>query len=415
MDTRTQMLDLLKSRQRTMSLPQPFYNDPELYKLDLEHLFYTQWIFAGPSSEIPKAGNYFTFNVGDNPILIVRGRDSTINAFYNVCRHRSSKVCTKEKGNTAKLVCPYHQWTYDLDGKLVFFGDMDADFDPARYPLKRLHCETVGGLIYVSLASGEAPNIESFRRDVEQYMLPHDLANTKVAASSSIVEKGNWKLVIENNRECYHCAGNHPELLNTLAEADNTYDPRIKPEYVEKLARKSKEWDALGLPHSSLNDEGKRYRAVRLPFEHGVSMTMDGKPGCAKLMGSITDPDLGSLRLLSLPNNWNHLQGDHTLCFRVLPISAQESLVTTWWLVHKDAKEGTDYEVDRLTKVWTATNDQDRTLVEQTQLGVNSTVYEPGPYSQRAEFGVQDFIDWYTTEMQSQLTDGPGRLHAVAQ
>ena len=147
---------------------------------------------------------------------------------------------------------------------------------------------------------------------------------------------------------------------------------------------------------------------------HGESMTMDGKPACKKLLGTLTDSDLGSVRLLNLPNSWNHLQGDHCIAFRVLPLSPQATLVTTKWLVHKDAVEGVDYDVERLSKVWLATNEQDRALAEHNQLGINSKAYEPGPYSQTIEFGVQSFIDWYTGEMQRQLEGNAGRQQAAA-
>jgi Rieske 2Fe-2S family protein len=133
-------------------------------------------------------------------------------------------------------------------------------------------------------------------------------------------------------------------------------------------------------------------------------MTMDGGRAVKSLMGHLQDADLGSVRLLSLPNSWNHLQADHTLAFRVLPLGPQETMVTTWWLVNKDAQEGVDYDLDRLIKVWSATNEQDRMLAENNQAGINNKAYEPGPYSPTIEFGVQNFIDWYSGEMMAGLT-----------
>ena len=414
MTIRQQMLDLLQSRPRDYSLAQPFYNDGGFFRLDMDLIWYTQWLFAGMSCEIPKAGNYFTMSVGETSLVIVRGRDNAIRAFYNTCRHRGSRVCTKDKGNAAKLVCPYHQWTYDLDGRLVFAGNMDDGFDPKQFSLKAVHCETVAGYIFVNLSEGNPPDFQQFRRNVEPYMLPHDLENARVAFESSIVEKANWKLVIENNRECYHCAGNHPELIRTLAEFDNSNDPRIDPKFKDKLERKGLEWDAQGLPNRSIQSEDKRYRIVRLPFQNGESMTLDGKPACKRLLGNLADTDLGSLRILSLPNSWNHLQGDHAIVFRVLPLGPQETLVTTKWLVHKEAKEGVDYYEEPMTQVWLATNDQDRRLAEDNQQGINSKAYQPGPYSRRIEFGVIDFIDWYSGEIQARLAESDGRLRAVA-
>jgi Rieske 2Fe-2S family protein len=414
MDTRTQMLELLQTRKPNFSLPQPFYIDPGFYQVDVEQIYYTQWLLAGPSCQIPKPGNYFTFNVASTSVLVVRGKDKEIRAFFNTCRHRGSRICTKEKGTAARLLCPYHQWTYELDGKLIFAGNMGDDFDTSEFPLKPVHCETVEGMVFVNLSPGKPPAIEPFVRDVSAYMAPHALAHCKVAHQSDSVESGNWKLVMENNRECYHCNGNHPELLRTLSEYDAADDPRINPEFAAKLTNMGERWDALELPNRPVNDPHKRYRAVRLPFEHGLSMTIDGQVGCKRLMGSITDPDLGSLRLLNLPNSWNHLQGDHAVIFRILPIGPQETLLTTWWLVHEDAREGEDYDIEHLTRVWNATNDQDRRVVEENQRGINSMAYEPGPYSPAIEMGVQSFIDWYTTEMKDQLGDSGSRLKVAA-
>jgi phenylpropionate dioxygenase-like ring-hydroxylating dioxygenase large terminal subunit len=129
--------------------------------------------------------------------VVVRGNDGQVRALYNTCRHRGSKVCVGEQGKAAKLVCPYHQWTYDLDGKLLFARDMGSDFDASRFPLKAAHCRSVGGFVFVCLAD-EAPDFDAFVRAVEPYMAPHALNNAKVAHVSSIVERANWKLVLEN-------------------------------------------------------------------------------------------------------------------------------------------------------------------------------------------------------------------------
>ncbi len=399
MDTRLRLSKLLATRKPTYSLPQPFYNDPGFHALDMELIWNRCWLFAGPECLAPLTGSWFTMAVGDDSLVIVRGRDGQLRAFYNTCRHRGSQICQGETGRAGRLVCPYHQWTYDLEGQLVFAREMGTDFDTAQFPLKQAHCRTVGGYVYVCLAR-EAPDFEDFAQMVEPYMEPHALRDTKVAHSVTLVEQANWKLVIENNRECYHCVGSHPELLRTLSEYDSTDDPRMPPSFAERILAKATEWDAQGLPHLSRNAPDKRFRVVRLPLAKGESMTMDGQPAVKRLMGGLTDKDLGSVRMLNLPNTWNHLQADHSIAFRVLPLGPQQTAVTTWWLVHKDAQEGVDYDVENLTKVWAATNDQDRELAETNQRGINSKAYEPGPYSPKIEFGVQNFIDWYTQELQ---------------
>ncbi|WP_355659827.1 aromatic ring-hydroxylating oxygenase subunit alpha [Halomonas salifodinae] len=387
--------EMLRTRQRNFSLPQPFYNDERVFALDMQEIFGKEWLFAGMTSEIPAKGNFMTVEIGDNPVILVRGNDGQVHGFHNVCRHRGSRLCVKEKGKVAKLVCPYHQWTYELDGRLLFAGsDMGENFDLNQYGLKPVQVKTGGGFIFVSLAD-EPPAIDDFLATLNHYLEPYDMENTKVAVESSIVEQANWKLVIENNRECYHCNGSHPELLNSLQEFDDTDDPRATPAYKALVAQKQADWDALQVPWQ-LKRFGKRNRLTRTPLLDGaVSMTMDGKPACKKLMGRIQSADLGSLRILHLPNSWNHFMGDHAIVFRVLPLGPQQTLVTTKWLVHKDAVEGVDYDPAEMRKVWDATNDQDRRLAEENQRGINSKAYEPGPYSETYEFGVIDFLDWY--------------------
>lgn len=405
--------DMLQARARNFSLPQPFYNDARLFALDMQEIFEKEWLFAGMTCEIPAKGSFMTLDVGSNPIIIVRGNEGQVHAFHNVCRHRGSRLCVKDKGKVAKLVCPYHQWTYELDGRLLFAGsDMGSDFDLASYGLKPVNVKTAGGFIFINL-SENPPAIDDFLVTLEHYLEPYQMDNVKVAVESSIVEQANWKLVIENNRECYHCNGSHPELLNSLQEFDDTEDPRATPAYKSLVARKQADWDNEQVPWQ-LKRFGKRNRLTRTPLLDGiVSMTMDGQPGCKKLMGRLTSPDMGSLRILHLPNSWNHFMGDHSIVFRVLPLGPQQTMVTTKWLVHKDAVEGVDYDPEQLRRVWDATNDQDRRLAEENQRGINSKAYQPGPYSETYEFGVIDFIDWYAERLLTNLGYDAPTLHVA--
>lgn len=397
---RQEMNSLLEERLKDYSLPQALYNDPHMFRIDMEEIFHKEWIFVGISSEIPDKGDYLTVEIGQNPVLIVRNNDGDIQAFHNVCRHRGSKICSKEKGKGANLVCPYHQWTYDTKGTLLYAGtEMGDDFDKSLHGLKEVHCRHAGGFIFICLSKGDAPDNTAFLATLDEYMSPYDMTNTKVAVQSDIIEEANWKLVIENNRECYHCSGSHPELLNTLLEWDDTDDPRASPEFLAQYERQAKEWDAEGIPHR-LVTHGLQNRIVRMPLREGAQvMTMDGSAGCNKLMGRIKNRTLGSMRILHLPNSWNHMQSDHAVVFCVLPISAQKTRVITKWLVHKDAVEGVDYDPKKLRVVWDATNDQDRRLAEDNQRGINSIGYQPGPYSKTFEFGVINFIDWYSDKV----------------
>lgn len=415
MDVRNEMLGHLTGRDPNFSLEQKFYTDPDYYKLDLENIFYRDWLFVGHDCELPKTGSYMTVQVGAYPVVIVRDAQGGIRAFHNSCRHRGSRICSAEKGTAAKLVCPYHQWTYELDGRLLFARQVGPDFKPAEYGLKQVHCETVAGYVYVCLAD-EAPDFKSFRALVEPYLAPHNIKEAKVAFESSIIEKGNWKLVWENNRECYHCAANHPELCRTYPEAPSATGVQGVMEDPE-INQLWKNCASIGLPAEfNMSDDG-RYRITRIPLlRDAVSYTMSGKPAVKKSLSDQVsgNTNIGAMLLFNYPSTWNHLMVDHAISFRVLPISAEETMVTTKWLVHKDAVEGVDYDLDELTHVWIQTNDQDRQIVEENAIGIRSPAYQPGPYSVEHEGGVMQFLEWYTNTITPRLRGDTAKLSRVA-
>ncbi len=397
--------EILKNHPSGYSLPQPFYKDKRYFDIEVEQIFCKEWILVGVSCQLPEKGNFFTLDIGDNPITIIRNQHNKIVAFHNTCRHRGSKICLAKSGKVAKLVCPYHQWTYELSGELLYAGsEMGENFNKGHHGLHSIHCRDVGGFIFISLSETPA-DIDDFFVDLETYLAPCGIHHAKVAAQSQIIEQANWKLVMENNRECYHCAGSHPELVRTILEWDDTRDPRADEAFAQQVAQKQALWDSEGLPHQlKTYGVGARNRLSRVPLVEGTtSMTMDGKAASTKLMGKSKLADLGSLRFLHLPNSWNHAMSDHIICFFVLPISPQQTLLTTLWLVDKDAVEGVDYDVDNLTKVWNATNNQDRKLSEDNQKGINSMAYTPGPYSATYEYGVINFVDWFNATMQQNI------------
>jgi Rieske 2Fe-2S family protein len=415
MDVRNEMLGLLTGRDPNFSLEQKFYTDPDYYKLDLENIFYRDWLFVGHDCELPKTGSYMTVQVGAYPVVIVRDAQGGIRAFHNSCRHRGSRICSAEKGTAAKLVCPYHQWTYELDGRLLFARQVGPDFKPAEYGLKQVHCETVAGYIYICVAD-EAPDFASFRNLVEPYLAPHNIKDAKVAFESSIIEKGNWKLVWENNRECYHCAANHPELCRTYPEAPSATGVQGVMEDPE-INQLWKNCASAGLPAEFKMSEDGRYRITRIPLlRDAVSYTMSGKAAVKKPLSEQVagDTNIGAMLLFNYPVTWNHLMADHAISFRVMPISAEETLVTTKWLVHKDAVEGVDYDLDELTHVWIQTNDQDRQIVEENAVGIRSPAYQPGPYSVEHEGGVMQFLEWYTNTITPRLRGEAAKLSRVA-
>ncbi|TVQ54124.1 MAG: aromatic ring-hydroxylating dioxygenase subunit alpha [Rhodobacteraceae bacterium] len=398
------VLSLLLGRKPDHALPRPFYCDPDVFDADMEHIWARAWLFAIPACELPKSGDYVTYDVGRRSVILVRGADGVIRAFHNTCRHRGSVLCTAKRGRSPKLVCPYHQWTYELDGRLLWARDMGPDFDAARHGLKAVRCRTVAGLVYICLAD-DAPDFEAFAEVAARYLAPHDLVNSKVAHESVTIEKGNWKLVWENNRECYHCSGNHPSLCRTFPEDPRYISADENGDAPAIVAAHAARCEAAGAPSAFRISDAGDWRFVRTPLlGAGESYTLDTKAAVSLPNSSLPFRDGGSLLKFSYPSTWNHFLADHAIVFRVTPIGPMETEVVTKWLVHKDAVEGRDYDLKRLTEVWLATNDEDREVVENNQRGILSPAYEPGPYSPIHEAGLIQFVDWYAQAMTRALS-----------
>ena len=413
MNPQTEMLSELRGRRAGHTLPRNFYTDPAYYQLDLETIWYREWLFAGHDCELSAPGAFFTLLVGEYPILVVRANDGVIRAFHNSCRHRGSRICSAPHGDVSRLRCPYHSWMYDLDGRLLHAREMGADFDKDQHGLKGVHCQSIGGYIWICLAK-QAPDLAAFRARMEPYFAPHRLGEAKVAFESTIVENGNWKLVWENNRECYHCSANHPELCRTFPEAPGVtgVSGASDPVILEHTGR----CEAAGLPSRFDISPDGQHRLARMPLLSGaVSYTMSGKPAVKRpLSEAVTEPNIGALLLFHYPSTWNHILGDHAVSFRVTPLGPKRTEVTTKWLVNRQAVEGVDYAINELTEVWLATNDQDRRIVEENQIGVSSPAFEPGPYSPVHEGGVMQFVDWYAAFVERALGGEAAKLKSVA-
>ncbi|MBB3769578.1 Rieske 2Fe-2S family protein [Angulomicrobium tetraedrale] len=383
---------LINERRPGYSLPQELYNSPDVYAFDLDAIFGQSWILAGFTCEIPQPRGYMALTVGRSPVVITRDREGVYRAFYNSCRHRGAQICAEGTGARGRLTCPYHQWVYDLDGSLVHARHMPETFDPAEHGLRPVHVENVAGALFVCLAE-KPPAFARFRRELEPLLAPHRLEEAKLAFQNTLVEKGNWKLVMENARECYHCGVGHPELCLTfpIEEASGGhFEVEGDPRHAAFAAR----LEAAGLGKGPFI--GPWWQIERFPLNEGhLSLTIDGALACTKLMIAGDEPDVGSLRWAVEPHSFCHSTADTTVYFSAMPTATGETLVTCKWLVHKDAVEGVDYDVEKLTQLWNVTNIQDRDLVENNQRGVNSVGYVPGPYSPTDESYVLLFTDWY--------------------
>ncbi len=407
---------LLERRRPGHSLEAPFYLSEEIFQADLEHIFRRHWIFVAVAPQVPEPGDYLTVDIGSDSVLIVRDDDMQLRAFHNVCRHRGSKLCDEHQGSLGNIVCPYHQWTYDLEGRLIHADHMGETFLREQHHLHKVHLRDLEGLIFICLADEPPADFEEVAARMRPYLAPHRLSDCKVAAQVEILEQGNWKLTMENNRECYHCVGNHPELTISLYE--HGFGAQPGPQNAEGIAQfeqivrdSEARWAAMGLPSARIEELDTRvtgFRTQRLPLDRaGESQTMNTEVACRKLLADFTEKSLGGLSFWTQPNSWHHFMSDHVVSFSVIPLSAGRTLVRTTWCVHKDAVEGVDYTVENLTAVWNATNDQDRRLVEFSQAGVASSAYAPGPYSPFTEGLVEAFCVWYVDRMRAALGSGP--------
>jgi Rieske 2Fe-2S family protein len=407
--------ELIARRAPGNSLEQAFYVSQAVFEADLELIFGRHWIYVGVEPDVPEAGDVMAVDVGATPVLIVRGDDMAVRAFHNVCRHRGSRLVDDDKASVGNLVCRYHAWTYGLDGRLLFANHMGEEFDRSCRGLKPVALRSVAGLLFVCLAASPPEDIAAMDAAMTPYLAPHDVPNTKVAHAVDLIENGNWKLTMENNRECYHCSANHPELTIPLFAYGFGFSPKTMDafeleqanRYGAMVADLHERWEGEGLPSRELEHLSDRitgFRTERLPIDQaGESQTFDTRVASKKLLGRINDPRSGGLSFWTQPNSWHHFMSDHVVTVSVLPLAPQKTLLRTKWLVRKDAVEGEDYDLETLTAVWKATNRQDADLVGLSQSGVRSPAYEPGPYSPYTEGLVEKFCAWYLGRLSAGL------------
>jgi Rieske 2Fe-2S family protein len=405
--------ELIARHQAGWSLPQGFYRDPEIYQADVDLFWRRGWLFAGHSCEIPNPGDFFTFTVDADSIVVARNDDHQVHAFHNVCRHRGSLICTESAGNTSRFVCPYHQWTYALDGRLLGWRGMQPDLRKADFSLARVAAHEIGGLIFVSLAA-EPQDFKSAGEEFGRFLAPQGLERAAIAAVRDYRVNANWKIIWENNRECFHCNVNHPQYIKANFDHYNADDtsPRIQSELAVAVERSEKKWAADGLTVSR-KETGMTpfpsttnniwYSLNRTPLVEGyLSETMDGKR-VAPLMGDYRDADVGTLRMRALPNFWNHSSCDHSVTTRLLPAGPEATAIRVYWLVEKSAVAGKDYQLAEVLPFWQLTSEQDWEICENQQRGINSTAYRPGPYSTFKEYNVDNFVQWYLNRLRRDL------------
>ena len=400
-----------------------YYFDDEHYLNDEAFLKESQWMFADHASRIPNAGDYFVFEYGrSDSVIVVRGGDGEVKAFHNVCRHRGSRLCRHEgdavpddprlsvkqldsSGSSPVFRCPYHAWTYDTEGSLIYAYGMQEDFDPADNGLIACHLRDLEGNLFLNLSQADAPpdfdaQVGGLRPTLQYY----GTADLKVAVRQKYPIHGNWKLALENFQECYHCGPSHKSLVTT-----HNYDMEGTPEQHAQRAANVRAWvrpegqRSLGGGFGGGMGMGSGGESV----EYGVfgrlnpghmTGSMDGKP-LAPLLPNIDDWTYGTrIAATRFFSYYAQCYDDHVAIARFTPRGPALTDCELMWLVHPDAVERRDYDPDALMALWHVTIQEDIWVVENNHQGVRSSNYRSGRYSV-GEGGPSAFAEWYMDQI----------------
>jgi Rieske 2Fe-2S family protein len=341
------------------TLPRHFFTDPAFYERELERFYLGRWICAGRADQVPKAGDYFTRSVAGESVIVTRDAAGAIHALLNVCRHRGTRLCSEPEGHLPdRIQCPYHAWTYDLDGRLMGAPHMAPDFDRQEFGLHRAGCEVWDGHVFVNLGAPGKREHETLLdqlADLPARFASWQMADLRLGRRITYDVKANWKLIILNFNECLHCPTLHPALnrLHHYLGADN-----VKP-------------------HAC-------YVGGAMGFREGVeTMSMDGKRRRAYLPG-VSDPDRRQVHYYAIyPNLLLSLHPDYIMTHTLWPRSFDRTEIVCEWHFHPHEMAKPDFKADDAVEFWDLTNREDWWIAGESQAGITSRAYRPGPYSER--------------------------------
>jgi Rieske 2Fe-2S family protein len=344
------------------TLPRHYYTSPELFAEEHERIFTRRWLCVGREERLAVPGAYFLEPVGAESVIVLRDRGGELRAFYNVCRHRGTRLCSAAEGRfSGSIQCPYHAWTYGLDGRLLAAPSSDdiEGFSKGDYPLHAVAVASWEGFLFINLAEEPEPFHESYAALLGRFSR-FNLPALRVARRIEYDVAANWKLVVQNYSECYHCAPVHAALS------------KLTP------------------PTSGENDlfEGPFLGGYMVMSEGSGSMTMSGR-ACGLPVGDLPDEDHRRVYYYALfPNMLLSLHPDYVMCHTLRPQSPGRTHVTCEWMFHPGTLADPTFDVDDGVKFWDMTNREDWEMCELSQLGVQSRVYRPGPYSKRESLSV---------------------------
>ena len=341
-------------KQGAMTLPQKYYIDSVVLSKEMEYIFTGScWLCCGRYDDISEAGQYRLINIGKENIILLRDNNNNLQAFYNICRHRGTRICTKECGKFSKTIqCPYHGWTYNLQGDLHGAPNMDAveDFNKANYPLHNVEFIEWEGFIFINLSE----NPSDFHLEYASLMnrfSEWEMARLKTVETKTYFVNCNWKLIIQNYSECYHCPHIHPSLVNITPYTGGRNDLTSGP--------------FLG-GYMEMNTE---------------SVTKDGKL-CGPIFNNLSEKNISRVYYYALfPNMLLSLHPDFVMIHTVWPEGPEKCRINCRWLFSKEVENNSEYHSENAIDFWDKTNLEDWKICEQSQLGIRSKKYKPGPYS----------------------------------
>lgn len=358
--------------------PREAFLSDDWFQRDLEAVFLPRWQFVGHADQLPEPGSFVTFVIGDNEIVVCRRNDGGLGAYHNFCRHRGHRLVTDPQGTMRRnLTCPYHGWTFSKDdGSCLSATRMPKDFDRCAWALRTVWVEEFHGLVFVCL-SEERP--EAIGVAAASLLSPgegiggYDLDGLRLAVSSEFLVEANWKVVKENDDECYHCALNHPEL-------SQTYDPWAGMTVAEGDEGLDDQWT---IKEWALIELGRQYSSKKL-----CAIPMPRKDG---------DPSFDSEEVQFFWMAAGHMIfiNDYARICSFVPLAPERTLVRQWWLVDREAEEGRDYDRDDLMYLFEVTSQQDKALCEEVQRGLRMPRYTPGPLNLDHQSPAAAFYRWY--------------------
>ena len=393
--------ELLNNQQEDWSLDQKFYKDTSIFDLEKHNIFYNSWIFIGHESQIPNKGDFFVYKLLDEEIIVLRNKENKVKAFFNVCRHRGSRVCLEEKGNTSRFSCPYHSWTYNLDGKLLAAKSLREGIDKSKLGLHPCNIESASGMLLINL-SDNPQSLKNLQSDLKEPFEMFGFKDLKVAAHKNYPIASNWKLAVENYQECYHCAPAHPEysLSHSLKIEDEPGFDEAQEKMMNKLESCGLKDIEVNKDFSNKDPDQEQYAYSRYAlFDGYMTGSKDGKP-LAPLLGDIKEFNQGCSDFNIGPVSYFLAYCDHIVGYIFTPTSQDQCQCDIYWLVNKDAKENKDYDKEKLMWLWDVTTYADETIIVNNQKGVNSIKYQSGPYTDK-EQSTRRFIKWYLSELKS--------------